>query len=347
MKVILNAESFGFGPSASIASIFDEISKSPIVQKISYIGSGHSLDLQKKLDYSKIYDVSERDFFQSIVKEYDLFITAMDVEKADWISQTKTKIVFYDALLWYWKSIPPFLKRAELYLAQDFYNVKRTKEKMGWSNMHIVSPSFSIYKDNNLIKDTVLINFGGLQNPFWNIDVTVQYIDKMLVAILPLLHNKKVVIVGSQAHVNKLPQYNMANLPLHEVQNIIQKSELIFATPGLGNIYEIAQSKSNCILLPPANDSQGQQVNILSNEEMISVFVDWNMMGFNIDYFLKQEEVLSKIKKAIGLIDIPQLQGELKKQMSKACPINFNLITNMSKNVSAGQFILKYLDIKK
>ena len=60
MKILMNAEAFGFGPSAVIASIFPQLSQCSIIKQIDYIGEKHTLDLQKKLnlldDFPNIWD---------------------------------------------------------------------------------------------------------------------------------------------------------------------------------------------------------------------------------------------------------------------------------------------------
>ena len=56
-KLLLNAEPFGFGPTAAIASFFSYLRKD--FKFLGYLGKGHTLDLQMTLAYDAIYDVSD------------------------------------------------------------------------------------------------------------------------------------------------------------------------------------------------------------------------------------------------------------------------------------------------
>jgi hypothetical protein len=55
-RLLLNAEAFGFGPTAAIADCFPFLKER--FSTIGFIGSGHTLDLQRPLAYDAIHDVS-------------------------------------------------------------------------------------------------------------------------------------------------------------------------------------------------------------------------------------------------------------------------------------------------
>lgn len=104
MKILLNAEAFGFGPSASVSAIFDIIKNNFSDYILDYIGQGHTLDLQAKLPYNKVLTYTNEEEFKTIVKEYDFFITALDFEKARLAKEIGIKTIVYDTLLWYWQN---------------------------------------------------------------------------------------------------------------------------------------------------------------------------------------------------------------------------------------------------
>jgi hypothetical protein len=72
-------------------------------------------------------------------------------------------------------------------------------------------------------------------------------------------------------------------------------------TPGLGNVYDAARFDIPTIWLPPANDSQGQQLFMLLEADMVDGHVDWHHLlpGKAIDYSAEQTGVLKKISAAV------------------------------------------------
>lgn len=338
MKILLNAESFGFGPSAALSAIFPYIKKIFNITQLDYIGEGHSIDLQRNLPYDNIIIASKKEDFINIVKQYDIFITSLDFEKAIWAQEVKIPTIIYDTLLWYWRKIPNSLLNAHTYITQDFYGVKEKIENLQLSNSYIVSPIIkAINKYEKLEKEVILINFGGLENPYWTIDITYNYIKSILTILIPLLktHNKQIKITCSKSHIQKhinltgstlITGYHLENFSYEVMQQYLSKTYLLFATPGLGNIYECANYQMPTIFLPPVNDSQGQQLEILKEKELINAYIDWNLLQYgNIDYFQLQLSVLETINEAIHYLE--------KKELSKATIVEIQkIIDNCVKN---------------
>lgn len=303
MKLLLNAESFGFGPSASISAIFDIINKLFPNYQVDYIGSGHSLDLQSHLPYHKIYEFNENTF-STFVKNYDFFITALDFEKAKKAKESGVKTIIYDTLLWYWKD-KNIVHYADYYITQDFYGVKEIVESLELENTLIIPPLIQKKEVSQKNKNLLLINFGGLENPFWDIHVTTQYIDNILSTILPILEEKfnNIRIVCSKKHLNHLKKYPVTSVSYQEMQELLQEAKFIIATSGLGNIYEIANYQIPSLFLPPVNDSQGQQLEILQQVGLIDNCLNWKDFQSSINYFDEQKNVLNQIKYEIENFD--------------------------------------------
>lgn len=324
MKVLMNAESFGFGPSAAIAAIFSNIHNYEIITKIDYIGDSHSLDLQKKLPYAQVIESNTKEHFDSVIKNYDVFITALDFTRAKWAQEAGVKTIIYDTLLWYWRKIPKSLCDSHTYITQDFYGVKEKIKDLKLSNVIIVPPLIKSPKDiNKTSKDLILINFGGLENPHWNIDTTFKYIISILDNLLPILETKNlpIKIACSKKHINKFIEefgeskyknYELQNFSYEQMQNYLQRTCLLLATPGLGNIYESANYEIPSIFLPPANDSQGQQLEILIEKGLINSYVDWkDLTNIEVDYFDTQLNVLNSISSCIDTLNSSKNNREI------------------------------------
>lgn len=300
MKILLNAEAFGFGPSAGASVIFDILKKNFHNYTIDYIGQGHTLDLQSKLPYSQIFEFTSEEQFKNIVKQYDYFITALDFEKAKFAKEVGVTTIVYDTLLWYWfdKSIIDY---ADYYISQDFYGVKDILSSMGKNNSYVIPPLIQKKDISQKCEDFLLINFGGLENPYWTVEVTSTYIKHVLTTILPVVSEKfkKIKIVCSQNHMPYLTQFPVETASYLEMQNMLQTASYVIATSGLGNIYEIANYQVPSLFLPAVNDSQGQQLKILEQQGLIDNQLDWSEFQCDIDYFKPQTQVLDNIKQSI------------------------------------------------
>jgi hypothetical protein len=328
MKIMMNAEAFGFGPAAAIASIFKTLKNSELVSRLDYIGTGHTLDLQKRLDYDNIYLFENEFNFKTIVKDYDFFITALDFEKAKFANEVGVKTIIYDNLLWYWKCIPISLYNANAYIVQDFYGVKERIKLINMNNINLIPPSIvTPLKNDN--KKIILINFGGLENPYWNVSVTIKYIRKILNSLLPLLAGHEIIITASKSHIQYLKEFDIKNLSFSEMQCVLSRTKYIIATPGLGNINEIANYNIPSLFLPPANDSQGQQLMILRNENLISNYIDWEDIGSSINYKDKQKIVLNNIENQINNLNHGLLKKLLKAKLFKDENLNLSKMINM------------------
>ena len=121
-RLLLNAEPFGFGPTAAIAECFLHLR--PLFQTIGYLGKGHTLDLQKPLPYDRIHDLEREENPEAVFADYDIFFTALDFEMAGKALAHGLTVIIYDPLTWYWKTIPAVVRDVDLYIAQNFFGVE-------------------------------------------------------------------------------------------------------------------------------------------------------------------------------------------------------------------------------
>lgn len=302
LKLLLNAEPFGFGPTAAIATFFPYLREK--FEYIGYLGKNHTLDLQKDLSYEAIHDVSSalNDEIKQILGQYDIFVTALDFETAALAKSAGLKVVIYDPLTWYWKLVPEVVKESDLYLAQDFFGVKERLQKdsnLFPQNTKVVSPIVS-QKRPRTSKKYTLINLGGLQNPLWSVDDVFHYAKTFIEAIKSCVSkDEELIIATSNAIAVKLNDSKIRSYNRAEMYDILENTKYAFMTSGLGNIYDAAKFDIPTVWLPPANDSQGQQMDLLKKHNMSDGQVDWSDLGKSVDYFADQALVLKSIKEAI------------------------------------------------
>lgn len=287
--VLLNAEPFGFGPSSAIANIALKLHEANV--ELRYIGERHTLDLQKALPYQKVYDIthlSEEErvtLLKKLQPECDLFLTAMDTTMAKQAKKVGLRTAVYDALAWYWPKLSSGIQNCDLYLAQNFFGVK---ERLIGADLRtpktIIVPPIVHPKQRAATATKILVNLGGLQNPLWSVEQTVQYARLMLDTVKAALPNEELTICTSSAVAKGLDDINTHVYSRSEMIRILEDTKYAIMTPGLGNIYEAAAYQIPTLWLPPANDSQGQQLDLLFEHNVADARIDWGDVTGKINY---------------------------------------------------------------
>ncbi len=314
-RILLNAEPFGFGPTAAIADCFPFLREH--FGKVGYVGVGFTLDLQRPLPYDCLHDVTgvSQELLDAelagIFLQYDVFLTALDFGMAAKAKAAGLTVVIYDPLTWYWKTIPPTVKDVDLYIAQDFFGVRERLDQeahlFNAERVRVVPPIIGDVAHAPGERNTVLLNLGGLNNPFWSAEGTLAYARLIVEAFASVAENVEVVItankcIAANARIaQELAEFGVKNLSRSEMQEVLKGAKFALMTPGLGNVYDAARFDIPTIWLPPANDSQGQQLFMLLEADMVDGHVDWHHLlpGKAIDYSAEQTGVLQKISAAV------------------------------------------------
>jgi hypothetical protein len=322
-RLLLNAEPFGFGPAASVAYIAPLLKAQGI--DIAYIGEKHTLDLQNDLPYEAIYDTTNMSLAarESLLQElsgvYPLFFTAMDFAMAESAQKIGMQTIIYDALTWFWSTIHPAIKNSDLYIAQRFFGVEErfSREHRAFPrHCQTVAPIVSARTHRR--RRYVLLNMGGLQNPLWDFKDTVLYASIITNAFKAAVPAQQSLITTSASVAQALNEPAVKTLSRQEMNDVLAKTQHAIMTPGLGNMYDAAAFDIPTLWLPPANDSQGQQVQLLAKNGCIDEYLDWNKFSDSINYTAMQKNVLQNITKALRAVSgSDMLQRELSNIMAK------------------------------
>jgi hypothetical protein len=303
IRLLVNAEPFGFGPTAAIAALEPLLRE--IFAEIAYIGSGHTLDLQRQLPYSAVYDQSKLTAAQqeAVLKRYDVMLTASDFDMARAAQAAGLKLCIYDPLAWYWDKFPRIAKAADLYIAQNFFGVqlRLLKEFNDQAKFTLVSPIVTEAKASQP-REGILINLGGLQNPHWPLEQAVSYARTLLKCLRQIIPaDEKVIIATSRAIAQQLDDPEVRTYSVEQMRALRQSCRLAFMTPGLGNIFDSAADDIPTVWLPPANDSQGQQAKLLQSVCRAAKVIDWGHLQpqASINYRAAQSAVLAQIDELV------------------------------------------------
>lgn len=332
--LLLNAEPFGFGPTAAIADFFPHLRR--MFGRVGYIGASHTLDLQTRLPYDTVYGITDTQdalvsqALRELRTHYSVFFTALDFAMAEKALNAGFRVVIYDPLTWYWRELPPVANHC-LYIAQDFFGVRERIAKAGVRNPRVVAPIVDApgalqaseagdapdapdARTRQLaiasLQDApsrghVLLNLGGLSNPTWSADDALAYarlIVEGFAASMKARGETNFVIATNAGLAREFAHLNARNYTRDEMQRVLRTARYALMTPGLGNIYDAARFNTPSIWLPPANDSQGQQRDLLRQNDILDAAIDWSdlLPGTNIDYRAEQEQVLFLIAEAVA-----------------------------------------------
>lgn len=327
MKILLNAEPFGFGPSAITEQVRSILKDNPYVKDISYIGGGLTLNKHNEKDYVRIWDYSvmtEQEII-GVCSDFDYVITAMDTQFSKKAKKSKAKVIYIDALSWYWiKEQAPV--EWDYYIYQTFIDEPLHLKNTQSSNIFEIAPilkspgslaSKTSIKPQKNEKSTILVNLGGLENPFLPLSIFQDYAFKMCTAITSHHTESKIIIACSASIANALSQFDARPREYTSMQKLYTDCDFVYATSGLGNVLELSNHAKNCIFLPPANDSQGRQLHILIKAGYIHDYIDWSTIKrTSINWYEPQQLLLNKIHKNIQQLDSAKLAKCITKKIN-------------------------------
>jgi len=279
-RLLLNAEAFGFGPSAAIADFFLLLRQK--FHYIAFIGEKHTLDLQKNLPYDAIYDLEDAEVQQNlnqIICDHTLFMTSSDFNMAEQVVNLGVTTIIYDPIAWFWPSFPEFLNKNNVfYVAQNFFGVedRLEKEKTHIANMRIVPPIVRIIKADH--KENIgLVNLGGIGNPLWSHEEEVLYAKLIIGTLRKILPaNESIIFATSKKIVDSLHDPQVKTYERSFINSLLPQVKYAIMTPGLGNIYDAARYNIPTLFIPPANDSQGIQLQLMHAHGMTDEAIQWS-----------------------------------------------------------------------
>jgi hypothetical protein len=257
-RLLLNAQSFGFGPAAAVAILADALA--PLCGGLGYLGDGLTLDLQRRPPYAAVHDTTGRSaperlaLLRRLAPHYDLFVTAMDFQAAELALLAGLDVAVYDALTWYWPTLPASAQAAVLYLAQDFFGVReRIAADPALRERAVVVPPIIPARREWRPGGHVLLNLGGLQHPFWEAADAAVYGRLMVAAVRAAQTDGRPVVVATSREVAAvLGDPEVGTYDHATVLDLMSGASYACMTPGLGNIYDAAATGvPTCGCRPP------------------------------------------------------------------------------------------------
>lgn len=275
------AEPFGFGPSATL-NLF-----TPYLPSLrDFAGTAFTCDLQNSGSFRRFLDCDtilsqqgERQF-RALCRNYSTVFIVCDFKAAELSLAEGCKTILYDPMPWFWRDkLPEICHQVDAYICQDFFGVRKRLDQEKVANAVIVPPLFPPHDENAVKTGGVLVNLGGLQNPFMHLGQCQDYAQLILdqIAESSDKHNLGQSIgFSSRAVVEGVRGRRFFSGKPDELRKWLAGSRLAFMTPGLGNIFEAAVLGKYVCFLPPANDSQGLQLHLLRRHGLAPFSIDWH-----------------------------------------------------------------------
>ncbi|KIF75483.1 hypothetical protein QR77_19470 [Streptomyces sp. 150FB] len=324
-RLLLNAEPFGFGPAAAVAILADALA--PLCGGLGYVGDGLTLDLQRRPPYAAVHDTTglsapERlALLRRLAPQYDLFVSAMDFEAAELASRAGLDVAVYDALTWYWPTLPPSAYAAVLYLAQDFFGVReRIEADAALRERAVVVPPIIPPRREWRPGGHVLVNLGGLQHPYWETADAAAYARLVLEAVRAARTDGRPVVAATSRDVAAaLDDPGVGTYDHAAMLNLMSGASYACMTPGLGNMYDAAATGVPTLWLPPVNESHAAQALLLAEHGYCDARLDWPDLGLVIDWAVPLPAVLDSVAHVVRQLAAEHgLRKRLTEQVAKA-----------------------------
>lgn len=354
-NVICNAEPFGGGPGATLDAMMPYLRDrlqpwGPVA--LHFVGSGYSLAFQRlrnKPEGSRWDELHDIDLYTKPEQgkteltqlcerlQPVLFVTVMDANAAGIALAAGCRVVVIDLLLWWWPKIPTLWPEVERVVAADFYGLKERIAHEKLANVVTVPPLGPPPKtDDPGKRKNILLNFGGLQNPYIPLKENIAYAQLVYNAARRALDLRNATCAGDPAELITLtastavarglvvepPDTEAARTVLpDEALALMGSSELVCCTSGLGNLYGAAAVARDVFLLPPTSATQGIQCLLAEQGDIHMDRVDWHDLtgGEAIKYDNEDPDVFKDISKAQQeVISSSEAQTQLAKRMFTA-----------------------------
>ncbi|MEX0920499.1 MAG: hypothetical protein WDZ69_02880 [Candidatus Pacearchaeota archaeon] len=294
ITIVIQAIPFCFGPGAQALAIGNEL-RSILGKRLNLVVLGTETTyefLQKSKTFDRIYKYSSErkkipKKIRKILLSADKIICIGDFDFIDVANTFRRKVEFVDPLFWMWNKFPSNINLCNKYYAVDFPGVKKkvkeyTKKYPGSLKPMIVN-QICEYQKRKKNRETIIMQFGGIQNPFGvNINLVVAMVEELSNSIKNSPNIRKVLVRGG-SKVMETVKNNVKDLDKrikigavhhNEFLRELSSCKALLTVPGMSIVYEAFAGKIPLIFILPLNYSQHRQPlayqKIFKNFEFIS-----------------------------------------------------------------------------
>ncbi|UKZ79412.1 hypothetical protein TrVFT333_007165 [Trichoderma virens FT-333] len=328
INIVCNAQPFGGGPGATLMAVMPYLrnrlkSMGPVA--LHYVGSSLTMDFQKltKADWDGSHhidlysnpDIGKKELISLLQRlKPRLVVTSMDELVAAAAQSAGIPVVIIDLLLWFWPSISPHWRQAEMVIAAEFYGVQERIISENMDNVVTVPPLGPPPRTTVGPSKDILLNFGGMVNPLMPKEEYIAYARLIYSAAKRALNLRNAALPKSQ-HANLIvlvasldvargidpedPEAARMVLP-DEALELMASVELVCCTAGLGNLYAAGAVANAVLLLPPLHEGHAIQTLLVKKAGVPVDAVEWHEItgGTPINYYNGSLEIMDDVSKA-------------------------------------------------
>lgn len=273
------AEAFGFGPASKLIAIAKLLRTLEGMTAV-YLGHGSAYELCRTGPFDSVIYGDPTDLRRGAeihlqLSSAKVIFTAMEFRPLPLAKSMGVRTVVFDSLFWMWPELPCDLNDVDLYLCQNFVGVSERASSLNHNVMIKIVPPITISKGLEWSRgESVVVNFGGMDNPYVTRAGVVGYATNVLKVMIPLFHQLglKVDVCGRRWVMDELrsefsgPTLSFQSLGLEEFVHRLKHVRCLITSPGLETLYEAFTLGVPTYILPAQNNSQIYQARQLRGE---------------------------------------------------------------------------------
>lgn len=297
MRILVSAESFGYGPITTCLNIVKELKKYDDVV-LDFIGSGIALEQAKMSNYFDKYyicdtfDLNDLEIKKAVFKQYSIYLSSENVNGAIFALENGLNNTYYvDNLVWMWDKIPEKLNNVKKFFISETIPCKDNYERVGKNinNPVFVGPIRELDNNSCITENRLIVNIGGAESFLLEHNLIVEFYNKIINDILSsekIKNFDSILVCGGSGVIDKIILENQNNnvrlrtLANEEYLQEMNKSSHCIMASGLGNFIETVGKNKNIMYIPAVNYSQMLQIEYYRKENFGFSILNWDDFDF-------------------------------------------------------------------
>ena len=288
LRTLFIAEAFGFGPASKLLLLAGKLRASANL-RATYLGDGCAYELCSSGPFDTVLygdptDLRRESLLNRQLASADVLVSSMEFKPLAAARNLGLTTIVFDSLFWMWPELSCDPKNVNLYFCQNFLGVKDRVAELGRpANLHVVPPLTLAEQFAWQGGGTVILNFGGMDNPYADKAGVLGYAVCMLKALLEECRRQGVGLeVCGRSWVNRELSRIFADgfaclgtLAPEAFQARLRQARCLITSPGLETLYEAFTLGVPTFMLPAQNNSQAFQAQKLKREIPRLAGVEW------------------------------------------------------------------------
>jgi len=288
LRTLFIAEAFGFGPASKLLLLAGKL-RACGNMTATYLGDGCSYELCSGGPFDTVLygdptDLRQESMLHQQLVSADILVSSMEFKPLATARSLGLTTILFDSLFWMWPELSCDPKDVNLYICQNFLGVKDRVAALGRPRNFLVVPPLTLAEDCAWQGGgTVLLNFGGMDNPYADRAAVLGYAVCMLKSLLEECRRQGLGLeVCGRSWVNQELSRIFADgfvcfgtLAPEAFLARLRQARCLVTSPGLETLYEAFTLGIPTFILPAQNNSQAYQARRLRREIPRLAGIEW------------------------------------------------------------------------